>query len=180
MTIEEMIKHFHITPSPDDNNKIRIFNKPSKEEFEMIVAAKPEILAYFAQKRDEKRRRVEERRKRIESIPGLVEIEKAMDELADWKYNLEASFEFDENHEGYGGMGVGPKPQYNIKEMLEKYPIAALYLKLKKDADKENFEISQIGKEHMEMLLNDIDSWQTVAEKYEAANKAFVDKHMWD
>lgn len=182
--IEEIIKRYEISAEKDYSQsmlgeftgRIRILNvdllrKDEKEE--CVKAKKQEILDYLRGKEEEKNRKWIERRKKIEAIPGLKELQLAMDDLEEWKTEFDASFS------DVGGLGVRKKPEYNFKEMYEKYPVAHAYLKAEELAYKSNDELSEIGFRALERIIEG-ENYKMVLADMEREEKEFVQKHVWD
>ena len=62
--------------------------------------------------------------------------------------------------------------------MLERYPRAAAYLRAERESQRENFELSEIGKAAVEEIING-DYVKAIADM-DAAVKAYVNRHMFD
>lgn len=177
MTIKELISKYSITPGIGANSGNLIVRSASLAKkdnaVQEIKARKPEILAYFTEKREAEKRAAEAREAKIAAIEGLAEIKAAYADLAKWQREFEASFESDA-----GGFGVRPKPQYDIEGMLARYPQAAAYLKAEEEAEKSNYELSAIGRRALEAVING--DWEKAMETMQAEIKAFTDRHLWD
>lgn len=87
-------------------------------DFDAIVAAKPEIVSILTAELEAKRRAEAEREAKIAAIPGLVEIQAALDDVDKWRSEFERSFA------DVGGLGVRPRPQYDFDALYAKYPPA--------------------------------------------------------
>lgn len=141
---------------------------------EEVKERKQEIIEYLTAKREAEKRAIEERQEKINSIPGLKEIENALNDIELWQEEFSKSFD------DVGGLGVRPKPIYDFDELYEKYPIAKAYLDAEKYAIKTNYELSHIGKKALERIIYHQDEYQEAIQDMEADIKAFTDKHMWD
>ena len=140
-----------------------------------IKTRKPEILAYFAAEREAKSNAKAEREARIKAIDGLAEIQNAIADIAAWRREFNASFEGDD---AIGGLGVRECPHYDVDAIMKRYPQAAAYLRAKEYADKENVELSIIGKKALDAVING--EWQNAMEQMDKDIDAFTEKHMWD
>lgn len=170
LEIREFINKFSISRETDRSGKptgrIQVANveavKADPAAPERIRELKPEIMEFFSAAYHPE-------------IEGLAEIRKAEAELSAWHRKFERSFE---GENAVGGMGVGPKPQHDIKAMLDEYPRAAAYLKAERNASKSNIELSEIGrKAELEIIFGD---YREAMEHMEAAEKAFTERHIWD
>jgi len=143
--------------------------------FNEMKARKAEIIKYFEGERAEKERQYQERKRKIASIEGLAEIKAAYSDLENWYNEFEKSFDGD-----CGGLGVRPKPEYDIKAMREQYHVADAYLKAESEAYKSNYELSAIGKRALEKIIEFPENYKETMEIMEAEIKDFTERHMWD
>jgi hypothetical protein len=184
MTIEQLVRRYtlSITINPATNQEAlmadlgAIKRDNAKEE---IKQKKAEIMAYLKDQRAEDEKRAEEARQRekdrserIKQIEGLKEIQDAIEDLERWQY------EFDKSFDDVGGLGVRPKPDYDIKAMRQKYPRADAYLRAEEEYLKSNYELSAIGKRALEEVI--FGDWQKAMETMDKEIKEFVDRHIWD
>ena len=176
--IKEMVRRYGIFDAGDGRLGIREAILARKENaIEDIKTAKQEILAYFAAEKAEKQRAIEERRRKIEAIPGLKEVEAAKADLAAWHREFSASFD---GEGAVGGLGVRPNPDYDFDALKAAYPAAFAYLAAEKEVEKENYELSAIGRKALEKIIECPEEWAKAIEEMDAAKKAFVDRHLWD
>jgi hypothetical protein len=184
MTIEQLVRRYtlSITINPATNQEAlmadlgAIKRDNAKEE---IKQKKAEIMAYLKDQRAEDEKRAEEARQRekdrserIKQIDGLKEIQDAIEDLDRWQYEFEKSFD------DVGGLGVRPKPDYDIKAMRQKYPRADAYLRAESEYLKSNYELSAIGQRALEEVI--FGDWQKAMETMEKEIKVFADRHIWD
>lgn len=141
---------------------------------EMVVERKAEILAYFSAQREEDARKYAEYQAKLAAIPGLREIDAAVNDLNDWQREFEKSFE------DVGGLGVRPRPQYDLQAMAEQYPIAAAYRKARSKASGANYELAAIGKAAMDAILDHPEQYAEAVAKMEEEISAFADRHFWN
>lgn len=177
--IDELIKKYRLQYL-EDNDKfiVRESDLARKDKvLDELKALAPEIKARFRKIRAEERKMYEERQKRIAAIEGLDEIRKAQNDLALWHKEFSASFN---GEYAVGGMGVRAKPEYDLKAMYEKYPVAAAYLKAKAQSEKSNYELSEIGKKALEEIINNPTDYKHILKQMEREIKEFTDHHMWD
>ena len=139
---------------------------------ETLRAMKPEIIAYIKAEKAEAERKSRERAERIAAIEGLKEIKDAIEDLESWRY------EFDKSFDDVGGLGVRPKPAYDIQAMREKYPRAAAYLRAEKYSLKSNYELSSIGRKALETVI--YGDYTEAMEAMDAELKDFTNRHIWD
>lgn len=176
--IKEIIEKFNLTPQKKDGEYtggIFVGNEPALKKYgaDEIRANKEEILSFFKAKEEKERKEFEERQARIDAIPGLKEIENAIDDLIEWRR------EFNKSFEDVGGLGVRPKPEYDLEQMYKDYPVAAAYLKAEKMANKANYELALIGRKALERII-DGENHEVVISDMDKEEKDFVEKHMWD
>lgn len=166
----DLIKKYKIQIYGD---KLRVYNKPSDDDANFIRQNRDEFFTVIEEQKRIEKLEIEERRRKIEEIEGLTEIELAKDDLNKWYEEFEDSFS------DCGGLGVRKKPSYNFDEMSEKYPRAAAYLKAKEYADSANFMKSSIGEKAVEAIINNED-FQSVICQMEKEWSDYADEHMFD
>ena len=180
MTVEEMIRKYEIEPVTygKDKGKILVRNQPKDtNERATFMAAVPEIKKYFSDKQAKKAAERARRDTNVVAIPGLKEIEELRNALARWHYKFERSFE---GESACGGMGVGPKPKGDEKALLEQYPQAAAYLKVRAESESENYELSSIGKKALNRFEDTPENWKEIIADMDQDIKEFTDRHFWD
>lgn len=146
---------------------------------EILIPRKQEVLDYFKGQREAEEKARAERQAKIDAIPGLREIQNARADLAAWNAEFERSFD-SRYGAGVGGMGVRPKPKYDIPAMLEQFPIAAAYLKAEAESMKSNYELAAIGKQALESIINDPEHYTDALAKMEQEHHEFAERHFWD
>lgn len=173
MDIQELIKKYRIILW--DNDKICIQNdymfKKDKAE-ELIKSKKAEIVAYLKEKKAEKSRAFELRQEKIKSIEGLEEIQDAIEKQVIWRRKFNQAMDSED--------GILPtKPEDNIAELKQKYPRAAAYLKAESESLKRNHELSEIGKDALERIINGEDYIKVLSDMDKRQHE-FCQKHFWD
>ncbi len=144
--------------------------RAKKEEIKAILRSRKEA------EEEARRKEREEHERKLAAIPGLKELSDAYADMAKWRYEFNKSFD----GEGGGGVGVRPKPKYDFEAMEKKYPIAVAYRKAEAEANKANYELSEIGKRAVQAILDNPESYEEVMAQMKAEEKAFFEKHMWD
>lgn len=125
--------------------------------------------------RDAGLRAQEERQAKIDAIPGLREIEDARADLANWQQEFSASFD----GEGGGGVGVRPKPEYDMAALYARYPRAKAYLTAQDFAASENYAKSAAGQKALAAII-DGEDYERAISAMEAAWKGHIADHVWD
>lgn len=176
MTAQEMVEKFRIELVGEN---IRIMNEQEARKgnnLSLIRNAKPEIVVFLKEQQkaqwDALKNKAAERQKKIDSIEGLKEIRDAIDDIDKWFAEFEKSFD------DVGGLGVRAKPQYDFDALYAKYPQAKAYLDAEELKLMSNYELSSIGDEAMEMVLNG--EWEKAVTYMQEKRKAFVDEHIWN
>lgn len=179
MTARELIDQYKITISPTDASKIRINSVPKdKAVVEEIKAKKAEIIDTI--KADQKASDDERKRRaaNVESIPGLVELKKAIAEWNEYREALNASFD---GPEAVGGMGVGPKPMDPHDLMTkDEYAPAVVYLEIKKQAMAANHKLGAIGRKALDKIEDNPADWETIYSDMNKEIAEFTAEHAWD
>ena len=142
-------------------------------DFNAIVACKPEIMRVLKENQEAERRACRERQEKINAIPGVTEIQDAMDDVHAWLGEFNRSFN------DVGGLGVRPRPKYDFKAMNAKYPRAAAYFKAKDYAEAANEAKVAAGKKAIEKIINGED-YEEALKTMEAEWSSYFDAHMWD
>ena len=177
MEIEEMIEKYSISPIGygPNNGKIAVQNPPkSSVDRAALIARVPEIKKYFSDKKTAEDAERARREANIASIAGLKEITDLQEAMAKWNYEFEKSFD------ECGGLGVGPRPQGDEKELLKKYPQAAAYLEVRRESEKSNDELATIGKKALDRFEDAPENWESIVADMKKEISEFVDRHIWD
>ena len=179
MTARELINQYKISISPNDDSKLRILVNPKdKAAIEEIKEKKAEIIETI--KADQKARDDERKRRaaNVESIPGLAELKKAIDEWNDYNEALNASFD---GEEAVGGMGVGPRPIDPHDLMVkDEYAQAVVYLEIKKQAMAANYKLGAICRKALEKIEDNPADWETIYSDMNKEIAEFTAEHAWD
>lgn len=178
MNTQELIKRHSISLKLDENGQPTgnlVVYRADKSDLAAIKAAKPEIVAALLDERDAGLRADQERQAKIDAIPGLREIEDARDDLANWQQEFSASFD----GEGGGGVGVRPKPAYEMDALYARYPRAKAYLTAQDFAASENYAKSTAGQKALEAII-DGEDYERAISAMEAAWKDHIADHVWD
>lgn len=182
MTIAEFVAALHVRRTGED--KIGCYPpKCGRDEIVAYMRAnKPAILQYLEEQEAAQARAEQEAAKaraeldaKIQAIPGLTEIEHARADLAAWHEEWEASFD----GESGGGIGVRPKPKYDLKAMYAKYPKAVAYINARTYSRSENIAKANAGEVAVRKILSGEDYNAAIAEM-EAAWAKYCMDHAWD
>lgn len=178
MNTQELIQRYSIALKIDEHGQPTgnlIVYRADKTALAAIKAAKPEIVATLLAQREAGLRAEQERQKKINTIPGLREIEAARTDLVNWKLEFDASFD----GENGGGVGVRPKPKYDMDALYAKYPRAKAYLDAQDFAESDNDAKAAAGRKALEAIINGENHEQVIA----AMNSewaAYCEAHLWD
>ena len=176
MTVAELVWEFRVERRGD---KIGTFYPPSDpqrlaEFSEQMKALKPEIMQYLIDQENGKARAAKERQERIDAIPGLAELKNAIGDLGKWTEEFERNLE-----RGDSGVGLRPRPQYDIDAMRTKYPRAAAFLEAEKMAYSPHYVKSAAGQKALDRIINGEDYAQALADA-KAEWNAYLQEHIWD
>lgn len=158
------------------NGKLRIgrgANAKRDGNWDAIVASKPEIIEILTDDADAQRRATAKRQAKIDAIPGLSEIRAAMADLAAWRAEFERSFD------DCGGLGVRPRPQYDMDALYKAYPRAAAYLEAESMANASHYAKAAAGQRALERIINGEDAAAALSDARAEWGAHAVD-HMWD
>lgn len=178
MNAQELIERYKIALKIDEHGQPTgnlFVYRADKAALAAIKAAKPEIVAALLAQREAGLRAEQERQAKIDAIPGLREIEAVRADLVNWKLEFDASFD----GENGGGVGVRPKPKYDMDAMYAKYPRAKAYLDAADFAASENDAKSAAGMKALEAIING-ENYERAVSTMDAEWKAHVADHLWD
>lgn len=178
MNTQELIRRYRIALKIDEHGQPTgnlVVYRADKAALAAIKAAKPEIVAALLAERDAGLRAQEERQSKIDAIPGLREIKAARADLVNWKLEFDASFD----GENGGGVGVRPKPEYDMAALYARYPRAKAYLTAQDFAASENYAKSAAGQKALAAIIGGED-YERVISSMEAAWKGHIADHVWD
>ena len=150
---------------------VRLMEKDNAQE--TIRDHKEAILAVLNKKFDDARRAEEERQKKIDGIEGLKTLQSALNDMENWRDEFHKSFE------DVGGLGVHPKPQYDIEELKRRYPRAAAYLLLESWMYSDHDVKSNAGRNAREKIINGED-YNAAIQAMKAEWKQYTQEHMMD
>ena len=91
--IKAMVEQYNITDFRDGRIRVGNAKNITAEIKEKILAAKPEILAYFAQEREEAHKAYEKKMATFDSIPGVPELREIRQEWQQYNREFNAAFE---------------------------------------------------------------------------------------
>ncbi len=180
MTPRELIDRYDIFLSKIHPGKITVGNSElliDENAEDEVRSRKEEIVAVLNAEQEQKQKEWEARKAKIAAIPGLKEIENARTDLSRWHREFNKSFD---GEYACGGMGVRPKPKYDLEDMYKKYPIAKAYLMADAYEDKSNYELSEIGKRAKEAIINNPENYEEIIAKMQTEITEFTDRHLFD
>lgn len=172
--IELLVQKYKLTLYGEENIKFGGTKAEFEKALPLLKEHKAEIIAYLKKQEADRKATVKERQAKINAIEGLTEIKNAIYDLNRWEEEFNASFD------DVGGLGVRPKPKYDMDALYKKYPVATAYLKAEKEAEKSNYELSNIGKKALNKIIDCPENYIAIIEEMEREIKAFVERHMWD
>lgn len=178
MNTQELIQRYKITLKIDEHGQPTgnlVVYRAEKAALAAIKAAKPEIVAALLEQRETALRAEQERQKKIAAVPGLREIEAARADLVNWKLEFEASFD----GENGGGVGIRPKPKYDMDALYAKYPRAKAYLEAKDFAESDNDAKAAAGRKALEAIINGENHEQAI-HTMNSEWAAHCEAHLWD
>lgn len=178
MNTQEMIKRYRIALKLDEHGQptdTLLVYRADKAALAAIKAAKPEIVAILLAQREAGLRAEQEREAKIDAIPGLREIEAARTDLVNWKLEFDASFD----GENGGGVGVRPKPKYDMDALHAKYPRAKAYLDAMDFAESANDAKAAAGRKALDAIING-ENYERAVSTMESEWKGHVASHIWD
>lgn len=178
MNTQELIQRYRIALKIDEHgqpNGNLVVYRADKAALAAIKAAKPEIIAALLAERDAGIRAQRERQEKIDAIPGLREIKTARADLVNWKLEFDASFD----GENGGGVGVRPKPKYDMDALHAKYPRAKAYLDAEDFAASDNDAKSAAGRKALEAIING-ENYEQAIHTMNSEWSAYCEKHIWD
>lgn len=178
MNTQELIHKYRIALKIDEHGQPTgnlIVYRADKTALAAIKAAKPEIVATLLVQREAELRAEQERQAKIDAIPGLREIEAARIDLVNWKLEFDASFD----GENGGGVGVRPKPKYDMDSLHAKYTRAKAYLDAQDFAESDNDAKAAAGRKALEAIINGENHEQAI-HTMNSEWAAYCESHLWD
>ena len=178
MNTQDLIQRYRIALKLDEhgqpNGNLAVY-RADKAALAAIKAAKPEIVAALLAQREASLRAEQERQSKIDAIPGLREIKAARTDFVNWKLEFDASFD----GENGGGVGVRPKPKYDMDALHAKYPRAKAYLDAEDFAASDNDAKAAAGRKALEAIINGENHEQAI-HAMNSEWSAYCEKHIWD
>lgn len=178
MNTQELIQRYKIALKIDEHGQPTgnlIVYRADKTALAAIKAAKPEIVAALLAQREAELRAGQERRPKIDAIPGLREIKAARTDLVNWKLEFDASFD----SENGGGVGVRPKPKYDMDALYAKYPRAKAYLEAQDFAASDNDAKAAAGRKALETIING-ENHERAIDTMNSEWAAYCEAQLWD
>lgn len=176
MKIEEMVRKYRMKIAQDGIRLLVYGVEEAKHDnvLDEIKTRKEEIVSFLRVKKEEKERDEKEREEKINSIKGLKEIRSAIEEQNKWTIKFEKKMSSED-----GFTGMREKPGNHIDELLKKYPRAAAYIRAYNLSIKANYELSKIGSDALDKIVNGEDYTAAIYEM-EQRKKEFTERHIWD
>ena len=173
LTVEELVKLCEIIDAGDGRLGCR--NKyQAQKHLDELKAKREEILKYLADKKAAEKAAAEAREAKINAIEGLKELKAAINEQDDYHHEINRRFE----NEALSSI-LPAQPKTNIKELKEKYPRAAAYIKAENWKYANNYAKAAAGQKALERIINGENHEQALADM-EAEWSAHCQEHMWD
>jgi hypothetical protein len=173
--IRRLVNEYHI--KEEEGNRIHlVYRKDQRNletDLEKIKSGKPEIIEYLRSERAKS----EDRKNRIDAIEGLREIE---DLQLKWReYNADGDRALEQMMEYGFARRTVKKPEVTVEELFKKHPRAYAYIQAKKQYEKENVQLSMIGKKALERIIYE-DDYKAVIDDMEDEIQEFLVEHQWD
>ena len=179
MTAEELIAKYGIILTGNEKGirvtAVDLMKREGAEEAVKLHAK--EIHQLLRDRKTAEKKAAEERKAKVNAIPGLKEILSAYADIGKYEDEWEDSFN------DVGGLGVRPKPKYNFNEMRAKYPQAFAYIRAMNMEEKSGLEA--VAREAMNLILDG--DWEQAVKTMDAAaaeerkrEEEWVNTHMWD
>lgn len=135
-----------------DENTLVIDTGVHAKEFRLIEGHKKEIVAVLKARQKAEQIAAAEFHDKIEAIPGLKEVESAIEDVAIWSYIRRDK----------------TPPEYDLQSMQVKYPRAFAYLKSREYERSENRMKAQAGRDAVVKIVNGEDYQVVIAEMEES------------
>ena len=172
--IDFLIKRYAIALAGDDKICVNYVGDARKAGvLDEIISSKPQIIARLTEQKEARKKKYAEYCAKLAAIPGLEELQNAISDLDLWHEEYEASFA------ECGGLGVRPKPQYDLAAMRKDHPRAAAYLKARSYASSIIWAKSKAGQDAVDAILNGAD-YEAAIEKMEKQWASYCEEHVWD
>lgn len=170
--IAAMIRKYNIVDNFD--GRIRILNHHAVNEqiYNEIVAAKPEILAYLAEQREQIRAENKRKEDNFNAIPGVPELREARRQMAEYRRKFNQAFEQEDGR-------FPTAPNVDDTKIAEQYPSAVFALQVENEMCRSNHELSGIAQRAYDSLREG-ENWEKVKKVYDDEKGRFVQRHIWD
>ena len=178
MNTQELIRRYRIALKIDEHGQPTgnlVVYRADKAALAVIKAAKPEIVAALLAQREACLRAEQERQAKIDAIPGLREIKAARADLVNWKLEFDASFD----GENGGGVGVRPKPKYDMDALHAKYPRAKAFLDAEDFSASDSDAKAAAGRKALEASING-ENYEQAIHTMNSEWSAYCESHLWD
>ena len=178
MDINKIIETYNLKleiKNDQPTGRIMVLNTAyaKKAGIDPIKQNRPSVYQELLSRRQASLDAVKSRAEAIDGIEGLKEIRAAIDDLEAWNREFERSFD------DVGGLGVRPKPKYDLDDMCQRYPRAAAYLKAESWEYSGHYVKAGCGKTAKEKIINGEDYGQAIAEM-EKEWSDYCQEHIWD
>lgn len=172
----ESYRREHNLPSDKWLLKVIYGNKAMKDGvWETIRAHKQEYIDYILAKKEAERQHFQEYNNKVNSIPGVKEIEKADEEWENYNARWNNAMESED------AAVILPsihKPDSDPAKLRKEYPQAAAYLAMQELSFSDNYELASIGEKAVAMVVEG--KWKEALKFAEEEKEKFVNRHMWD
>jgi hypothetical protein len=173
LTVKELVELCEIIDVGDGRLGCR--NKyQAQKHLDELKAKREEILKYLADKKAAEKAAAKAREAKIKAIEGLEELQKAINAEESYHYEINRRFE----NEALSSI-LPAQPKANIKELKEKYPRAAAYIKAENWKYANNYAKSAAGAKALERIINGENHEQVLADM-EAEWDAHREENMWN
>ena len=173
LTVEELVRLCEIIDAGDGRLGCRN-RMQAQKHLEELKAKRLDILQYLADKKAAEETARKERKAKIEAIAGLKELEAAINDEANYHGEVNRRFE----NEMLSSI-LPTQPKTNMKELKEKYPRAAAYIKAENWKYASNYAKSGAGEKALERIINGENHEQVLADM-EAEWDAHREENMWN
>jgi len=173
LTVKELVELCEIIDVGDGRLGCR--NKyQAQKHLDELKAKKEEILKYLADKKAAEEAAAKAREAKIKAIEGLEELQKAINAEESYHYEINRRFE----NEALSSI-LPAQPKANIKELKEKYPRAAAYIKAENWKYSNNYVKAAAGAKALERIING-ENYEQVLADMEAEWSAHCQENMWN
>lgn len=171
--MKEIIKKYNLKVVDGDKLSASQILRKHKDDEEFVKSHKQEIIRFIKAEEEAARKAAAERRAKIDSIPGLKELQTAIHEHQEYNYEFSKFIEND-------AIGKCPaKPTSDIGALKSAYPRAAAYIEAESYMDAAHYVKASAGKKAKERIINGDDP-ETVIADMESEWKNYCDEHIWD